>query len=240
MTVFCRSLNLGSFRRRATRLVTFVLIVAAVWVFVAQAQAPTPPYAEFQYASLTGSGNMITATQVPVVLAGGVTVYENITLQFNSDANGNLTLAPGFPQVIPAPTLLTGGFKAGHYSGPSTVLSGNMFIVVNGPGVTDGGATEWSVIAAAGATGFTYPSTATWYVGPISSNPLAARLGAAGITSTAWSYGVIGGANNSSPWAPDTLLGASQIGNSITIVSFTNGGKDQAVPVDQITYTLNP
>ncbi len=239
MTAFCRSLNLGSFRRRATRLVTFVMIVAAVWVFVAQAQAPTPPYAEFQYASLTGSGNTITATQVPVVLVGGVTVYENVTLQFNSDANGNLTLAPGFPQIIPAPTLLTGSFKAGSYVGPSTINGGTNLLTVNGPGVTDGGATEWSISAATGASFYTYPNSANWYVGPIAGNPLAARLTSAGITSTAWSYGT-GSAAGASLWGTNTLIGVSQIGNALTFVSFTNNGKDQTVPADQITYTLKP
>jgi hypothetical protein len=243
MNVFCKSLNLWSFRRHATRLATLVMIVAAVWVFVAQAQAPTPPYAEFQYAALTGSGNTITATQVPVVLASGVTVYENVTMQFNSDANGNLALVPGFPQVIPAPTLLSSSFKAGNYVGPSAVLSGKALIAVSGPGVTNGGSTEWSLNSITGADSCTYPSSATWYVGPISTSPLATRLSAAGITSTAWSYGVGAGQCGNSgtvdgAWFGNTLIGVSQIGNTITIVSLTLYGKDQAVPADQITYTL--
>jgi len=236
MTVFRKSLNLWSFRRRATRLATFGMIVAAVLVFVAQAQAPTPPYAEFQYAALTGSGNTITATQVPVVLAGGVTVYENVTLQFNSDANGNLTLASGYPQIIPAPSQIASGFKAGNYVASST--NANATIAVNGPGATDGGATEWSLSSVAGSYAYTYPSSATWYVGPIASNPLAARLSKAGITSTAWSYGV-GSAYNTNNWGTNTLIGVSQVGNSITIVSFTSSGPtDHNVPVDQITFTL--
>jgi hypothetical protein len=216
-------------------------------VFVAQAQAPTPPYAEFQYAALTGSGNTITATQVPVVLAGGVTVYENVTLQFNSDANGNLALAPGFPQVVPAPTLLSSSFKAGNYIAPSTFFNGSGLITVNGPGVTDGGATEWSLNAAAGASYLTYPTSVMWYVGPIASNPLAARLSKAGITSTAWSYGVgsgYTGGGNGQYWGTDSLIGVSQIGNSLTIVSFSTNSfgtvTDHNAPVDQITYTLTP
>jgi hypothetical protein len=241
-----RNNTMSQLWKSPVRLATLAVVLAAAWAFVAQAQAPTPPFAEFQYAALTGSGNTITATQVPVVLASGVTVYENVTLQFNSDANGNLTLASGFPQVIPAPTLLSSSFKAGNFVGPSTLLSGKAFVTVNGPGVTDGGATEWSLSATAGADGCTYPSSATWYVGPIATNPLAARLKTAGITSTAWSYGV-GGTTQCNQggysWSPNTLIGVSQIGKALTIVSFTaNGpnGTDKSVPVDQLTFTLTP
>jgi hypothetical protein len=233
------SLDFWSLRHRAARLSTFVMIPAAVLVFVARAQAPTPPYAEFQYAALTGSGNTITATGVPVVLAGGVTVYENVTLQFNSDANGNLTLASGFPQVVAAPSLVTSGFKAGNYAGPSTDT--NYLITVNGPGVTDGGATEWAISSTSGSSSFTTPNSASWYVGPIASNPLAARLSKAGITSTAWSYGTgVGTGGNGGNWGTNSLLGFSQIGNALTIVSFTQDEVDKSTPVDQITYTLTP
>ena len=67
----------------------------------------------------------------------------------------------------------------------------------------------------------TYPSSATWYVGPIANSPLAARLKAAGITSTAWSYGVTGGEACYNNWPDNTLIGLSQTGNKLTIVSFT-------------------
>src|SRR5947207_224169 len=97
MNAFCYSLS--SLRR--ARLTTFV-IVSAASVLVARAQNPQPPYALFQQGSLVGSGNTITATQIPVVTAQGITVYVNATIQFNVDANGNLTISPGFPQVIPA------------------------------------------------------------------------------------------------------------------------------------------
>jgi hypothetical protein len=225
-------------------------VVFATGVLVIRAQAPTPPYALFQYASLTASGNTITATQVPVVTAPGVTVYENLTLQFSVDGNGNLTLSPGYPQAIPAPTILTSGIKAGTYVGPPTILSGNMLVAVTGPGVTDGGATQWTLSTTGAADPCTYPTSATWYVGPISSSPYAARLQAAGITSTAWSYGI---ANSNAYdtcqskipgiqyayWVSGNLIGVSQVGNTLTIASFTSeGNADKNVPLDQITYTL--
>jgi len=200
------------------------------------AQSPKPPYALFDQATLTGSGNTITATQIPVVTGTGAVVYLNATLQFNVDANGNLTIATGYPQVSAAPTLLTGNFKAGKYVGPANILGGKAAIIVSGPGVTDGGATEWTLTAAPGSDTSTYPGTASWWVGPIANNPYAAQIKAAGITSTAWSYGI--STSNYGRWGVATLIGVSQIGNTLTIVSFysvTNG-----VPYDQITYTLTP
>jgi hypothetical protein len=223
------------------------LAVFSGGISVVHAQTPQPPYALMEYSALTGSGNTITATQVPVVTTTGVTVYVNLALQFNVDANGNLTVSPGYPQVIPAPIILSSGFKAGTYVGPSTVLSGKAAVVVSGPGVTDGGATNWSLSAAGGADACTFPNTASWYVGPIANNPYAARLKAAGITSTAWSYGIFGGPNCTiasavfNGWYPGTLIGVSQIGSTLTIASFSRGGtSDSGVPVDQITYTLKP
>jgi hypothetical protein len=241
-------------RRRPARLAAFAVVCAAVCVPVAMAQtedsalsqaaAPTPPYALFEYSTLTGSGSTITANWVPVVTSSG-TFYKNVTLLFNLDSSGNLTLASGYPKVVPSPTPLVSSFVAGKYVGPSTVDYGNAVITVSGPGITAGGATEWSLAAAAGANAYTYPSTSSWYVGPIASNPLAARLNAAGITSTAWSYGVGVGCYCTSGgggwYFANALLGFSQTANALTIVSFTDDtGKDHSQPVSQITYTLAP
>jgi hypothetical protein len=242
MAVFRRNLNSW---RRAARLATIVMVFTAAWVVVTRAQTAQTPSALFQQATLTGSGNTINATHIPVVTASGVTVYVNLAMQFNADANGNLTLSSGFPQVTPFPALLTSGFVAGRYVGPSAILAGKTNVTVSGPGVTDGGATQWSLSAAAGADVSTFPSSATWYVGPIANNPLAARISKAGITSTALSYGVgssqFGNVNSTFAWYPNTLIGVSQIGNTITIASFTSSGNvDSNIPRDQITYTLVP
>lgn len=202
--------------------------------------APAPPYALFQNSTITSSGNTITAVRVPVVLTAK-TVYENVTLSFEVDSSGNLTLVPGYPKVVPSPMPVAAGFKAGRYVGPSNVLGGAAIVRVSGPGVTNGGATEWSLAAAAGANVYTYPCSATWYVGPIANNPLYSRLKAAGISSTAWSYGVIGSsgcAADSNDWYARSLVGLSQTGNTLTIVSFTTAGSDSSTPRDQITYTL--
>lgn len=227
--------------RRKAGVVASILLTCATFAHAQEKDpalspaATAPPYALLQYSTLTGSGNTFTATWVPVVTASG-TVYKNLTLLFDVDSSGNLTVAPGYPQVVPTPPPIVDGFVAGQYVGPSTIGSGNMLINVAGPGLTSGGATEWTVSAASGAWYYTYPASGTWYVGPLTSNPVYARIKAAGITSTAWSYG-IAGSNWGSPWDKDTLIGVSQIGKTITFLSFTKNGVDYAQPQDQITYT---
>ena len=245
MTIFCKSVY--SWQRAAQA--TLLIALLGAWTGVVHAQTEedasgetttaVPPYGAFQLSTLTGSGNTIVATRVPIVLAGK-TIYKNVTLAFAVDSSGNLTLAPGYPKFVPAANPIIAGFRAGRYVGPSNVLGGAAIITVSGPGVASGGATEWSIAAGAGASGCTYPSSATWYVGPITSNPLYPRLKAAGIASTAWSYGVTGGEECYGTWWDDTIIGVSQIGNALTIVSFTDNGITKNTPFDQITYTLAP
>ncbi len=259
MAVICRSPNSW---RCAARLATFVMVFTVAWVVVARAQIQNPPYSLFQYSTLTGSGSTITATRVPVVTAAGNTIYKNITMQFDVDSDGNLTLSSSYPLVFDEPALVVSGFKAGNYAGPGSILKGKATGVVGGPTALEGGASSWSFASAAGADPCTYPSSATWYVGPIANSPVAARLTKAGITSTAWSYGVAsgpGGDNvtcgdgassgnslNQSAWRGGTLIGVSQSGNAITIASFTERScsscdvYDKGAPVEQITYRLAP
>jgi hypothetical protein len=239
--------------RRAARLaalmMTLTFIVAAEAV-VARAQSKdaaspqattsTTPEAEFQYSTLTGSGNTMLATRVPAITSTGAAVYWDVTLLFDVDENGNLTLDPAYPQIVKSPNLITSHFQPGNYVGPSDILDGQALITVSGPGVGPGGTTEWTLAASPGAASCTYPSTATWYVGSLASNPLSARLKKAGITSTAYSYG-IGSGPCYGNWENDSLLGFSQVGNTITIYSFSYAGTDDSsTPLAQITYTLIP
>jgi hypothetical protein len=237
-----RGLNSG---HRTARLALTVMAFSAV-AFVARAQTPQ---AFFERSTVTGSGNTISATNVPVVISPGLTVYINVTMQFNVDHNGNLTLSSGYPQVVPAPNLLSSTFQAGTYVGPSSAGNpGTAVVTVSGPGVTDGGATEWSLnlttdVSDTNTCNRPNPRSATWYVGPTASNPVAARLKSAGITSTAWSYGVASASQClSCTWSSGALIGASQTGNAITIASFSTGCgfQDKSAPTDQITYTLKP
>lgn len=216
-----------------TWLATFILCAAGAF-----AQTPQPPYALFQQATITGSNNTITATQIPVITASGVVVYLNTTIQFDVDANGNLTISAGFPQTVAAPATITSNLRAGRYVSPSNILNGKGAIILSGPGLTDGGATMWTISAAPNADPGTYPSTASFYVGPIANNPLASHLTQDGVTSTAFSYGIVGGGQlgPGGQWGAGSIIGVSQSGNTLTIALFNN----YKTPQDQITYTLAP
>jgi hypothetical protein len=201
-------------------------------------------YAEFQYATITGTTNTINATMVPVVTSTGV-VYKNLTLQVNVSATGVITVATGSPTVVASPSVMVSAFKAGTYMGPSTVNGGRNLITVSGPGVVSGGQTVWSLSASTGADSCTYPASASWYVGSPTStnNPLYTRLANAKITSTAYSYGTGGDSDTScsvnGSWAGGTLIGVSQTGNQLIISSFsTLGTFDKSSPIDSVTYTL--
>jgi len=216
------------------------------------AQQKEGPYALFQGAILTGAGNALSVLRLPVVIAPGNVVFKNVLIQFQVDVDGNLSLVADSPQVSDAPALASLSFKPGSYVGPGAYLDGKTPGFVDGPGPADGGATSWSFTTAGGADACTYPRSATWYVGPLENTPVAARLKKAGITSTAWSYGIANGPGIytsctklgfqflSSRWGAGTLIGVSQTGNAITIASFTDNQVDSNAPVDQVTFRLVP
>jgi len=154
-------------------------------------------------------------------------------LRFNGSAFTSI------PQTTPAAATLTSTavFKTGQYKSPSNIWSGKGLIDIAGPGISSDGSQLYTLSVADKGDSYTYPRSATWYVGPAANSPWASRLTKTGITSTAWSYGV-GNGPNGSYWGSNALLGFSQIGDTITIACFTKNGTDQATPVDQITYTL--
>ena len=233
MSVYTNS----NLRRRSARFATLALILTA-GAIAAKAQAP--PYLEFQYSTLTASGNTITATRLPVVLSTG-TSYVNVVVAFDVSATGAITIAPGYPTVTPAPAQLISNFLADNYKGPGT--DGGYDITVFGPGVTSGGATEWSLASSTGASCYTTPTSATWYVfsGPMTKHPLYQRLKAANITAqtyAAYSWGTTGNQScTSTGWGSNFLIGLSQTGSALMITSFTNNGVDQNQPESEITYT---
>jgi len=206
------------------------------------------PSMQLQYASIVGTGNTVTISRVPVTTSTGTIVFEDITTQFAVGANGQITIAAGSPKYLVSPTLPVANFKAGLYDGPNFGANSDyqgMQVVVAGPGTAAAVATEWTLTTPTTSTAScTYPGSATWYVGAPTdpNNPLAARLKAAGITSTAYSYGIMGGGNGGCgpkyAWYGNALIGVSQSGNTITIASFTYQNSDQSSSVDQITYTL--
>ena len=209
----------------------------------ADAATPTP---YLQDLTIVGSGGTLTITDVPVQTSTGSLVYKDLTIELSADVKGNLTIAKGFPKELNAIKPVLNNFVAGTYAGPATLASGKFLVTVNGPGVSAGGLTAWSLTTPKGADCGTLPLSAIWYTGTIASNPLAPRLKKAGITSPFYSYGLVGttscrDAGPDNYFGAGSVIGVSQIEGSLAIVSFTdNNGQDLPTPFVEITYTLLP
>jgi hypothetical protein len=238
MTTAHTCLNL---RRRAARFDSMMILFTLLCAIAASAQAPqTPPYALLQNSTLNGTGNTLTSTYLPVVTSKGI-IYVDLTVLFDVAADGTLTVSS--MKQTKAATPIINGFVPGVYLGPDDSVE---FITVSGPGVTVGGATEWSLAPGPKSEGCLYPSNAVWYdVGtPIKNSPIYTRLQKAGITSTQFAqYGTGAAQDNTScqgsNWATNSLLGFAEVGgDSLVISSFTVNGKDQNTPVETKTYCL--
>lgn len=212
----------------AAALPAAVLSISVTWA--------AEPTAFFDKSSIVGQGETISVSRVPVRNSAGAIKYYDATIEFSVDAAGKLTQT-ALPTFTLSPSLIISNFKAGTY----TTTAGSSPIAVKGPGVGGpGGQTAWTVQATTSSC--TNPPSATWYTGSIATNPLKARLQQAGITQTQYSYGIVGkGPACSDEFGDGALIGAQQVGNTFTLVSFTtNGPTDHPVPVSQITFTLKP
>jgi hypothetical protein len=221
---------------RPTLAIAGLLLVPSVPFLSGAARAQSTIFA--QDSTLTASGPTIIASRVPVQTGSKIS-YWDITM--------TIAVVNGVPSAtttksVVSPLLLTDHFQAGNYTGPS--VDTKFLATVSGPGVGPAGTTVWSFNAASGANGAIYPTTATWYAGLIANNPLASRITQAKITYSGLSYGLTGdnafGGENSF-FANGCLIGASQNGKSLTLLSFSVSGcsSDQSTPTAMITYTLN-
>jgi len=203
------------------------------------------PSIALQYASIVGTGNTITISRAPVTKSDNTLAYEDITVQLAVGASGAITNASSSPKWVVSPNLIVAGFQAWTYLSSPSVDAGKMGFVLSGPGVATNG-TVWTISTAKGDDACTVPGTASFFVGPLTSNPIYSRLKTAGITSTNMSYGTLGTQScwpsgvSDNNWATNAIVGLSQVGNTITISSFSNnwgGMKDQKIPYDQLTFT---
>jgi hypothetical protein len=245
MTATCKNVDV---RRRVARAAS--LAVLAVVASALAVRAQTTPSALFQNSTLTGTTNTINVTQLPVVTSTGKIIYNNLVIQFDVADDGTITVASGYPKITPAPTPIAFGFEAGNYFGGGA--QSGYAVTVGGPGVVQGGSTEWSLSASSGANGATYPSDAHWYVvANIKNSPFYERIVAAKINPTFWSaFGVVGSndcfaGRCDATWSTGTLLGLAQTGTQLSISSFTTTNTstgtqtDNSMPVDTITYCKN-
>ena len=194
----------------------------------------TTPSAEFQYSAITGTNSVINVSRVPVTKSNGQIVYYDMALTFDVSAGGVPTLATS--AITLSQNLRVSTFKTGTYVASADT---NFSVLVTGPGIAEAGTTAWTLSSTGEVCGL--PSTGNWYAGSISSNPYASRITAAGITSTDFSYGIVGTPNaNCYPFASGNLIGASQVGNTLTIADFSAGnGTDGSIPLSVTTFVLS-
>ena len=178
------------------------------------------PTMQAESATLSGASNTVVITRVPTTTATGAVKYWNITLQFNIDGvTGTPTLTPLFPTIVSSPSVAVGNFKPGTYKDSR----GDKY-TVGGPNIVAGGRTSWSISMLPNLP-FLFIFNAAWTTGPIAGHPNQASLTARTITSTAFSWGVIGSDTQSTGqtfefWGQGSVVGASQTGNSLALHLF--------------------
>ena len=202
-------------------------------------------------ATITGAGDTVTTSRIPVQTSTGSIIYYDVTTVYGVTSKGVLSVLSN--TIAQSPNLIISNFQPGTYAAPSTY---DWTELLTGPGIASGGTTAWSFSVNGGKNeSCGVPTTATWYTGAISSNPYYPRIKAAGITTTDYGgFGIVGPArevcynssNNELSYYFGTengraaLIGAAQTGSSLTISSFTDtSGKDHSAAVDTITFTLS-
>jgi hypothetical protein len=192
---------------------SFGLLVIATSMACQPAMAATPDI-WLQSAGIGGAGDTITVTRVPVRDASGDIKYKIITIRFRVDANGNPTLAPGFPKVKAAPALIPYTFIAGTYKD-----SDGCKFIVSGPGASSGGRTSWAIRKTTDFCLNGFKLNAAWVTGPIKGHPNQASLQTAKIIYPGYSYGTVG-EPYSNGWSSGDIIGADQSGNQLTLHLF--------------------
>jgi hypothetical protein len=205
----------------ALRLAAMAAVAALTGLAPEGALAQASIYA--QDATVSANAATVSGQYLPVVTSSG-TSYYNFTTTITVGASGVPTATTVFSA---SPTLLFVSLQAGTYA------SGSCTAMLTGPGIGPNGTTEWTWSSNC------VPYSAAFYVGAISSNPLASRIKKAKITYTGYSYGLAG--SGISNWGSDCLLGIAQTGGAITLVSFSNGScsSDSSIPQAQESWKLS-
>ncbi|WP_411728103.1 hypothetical protein [Methyloglobulus sp.] len=195
-----------------------------------------------QQATINGAADAVTLTRVPVMKADGIIIYKDISMFFNVDSAGNVTLPSALVQITPSPTINVGAFKPGTYNGYDLAPQcGGHTFKVGSPGVGSGGQISGSIQRINGSNCDTF--NASWTSGPITGHPHQAKLNAAGITSTAYNWGVMGTAGGQtvvSGWKAGDIIGAVQTGNQLSLVNFGVDNKADTVLAFTLCPTANP
>jgi len=198
-------------------------LTATALVVSAGTASAAPPDMLLQSANVSGSGNTLNVTRVPVRDSTGKVTYKDIELSFDVSNTGVVTLGPGSPVVTTSPSLNVAAFRAGIYKD-----SLKRHVQVSGPSVLAGGRTGWTISWIDPTAGNHF--NATWATGAVTGHPNETTLKAYGITTTAYSWGVIGSNNHVflSGWYPSYVFGAAQTGDTLTLHYFESDTVEDA------------
>jgi hypothetical protein len=211
----------GSFFQKRTACLPLVLALLA-----GNAQAAEPA---LQDATITGHGGTITISRLPVHTSHG-TIYRDVTIELSVDEAGNVHFATGAagapggpagqgPMVQPALVQAPSVPPTTQHFRPGTFESADGALMQLRLRTASDGSQSWhfSTIRAGGSP----IEEASWQEGAIADNPHAAIIRRAGIVSQAYSYGESEGGSDA--FTDGALLGATESGDTLTIVSFRHG-----------------
>ena len=220
-------------RNAVARSATVACLLYALSFLSTSVQAQ--PRAFLQLGAPSGVENRMSITRVPVSDKNGTIKYYDVSLVFNVDSAGRLTLNTGATKVTASPNVAVGAFKPGIYQGGRFVCDE---YTVGAPGIVGGGRVAGSI--ADKNCGLGYLSfSASWVTGPIAGHPNEAALRAAGITYQGYSWGIVGDVGDDWPeigWDPGDLIGVVQSGQQLVIHNFGDDKEEDS----SIAFTLCP
>jgi hypothetical protein len=213
---------------------TLSLLGMAISTNLAMAAIATPN-AYFGSALITGADNRISVSRVPVIDSAGTVTYKDLTIDFDVSSVGELNMSAYNPTITASPALITSGFKAGNYKD----ARGNKY-AVTGPSVIPGTTrTTWSLAFVTGADASQF--SMSWVTGPITGHPNQSSLTARSITTTAYSWGIVGAVSPISGlfpfngWLNANVVGAAQAGDQLVLHYFKAGDNIEDASVS-LTY----
>lgn len=170
-------------------------------------------------AQIVGTGRSINMHRVPLTnIATGRTTYKDVVARFSLDINGNLIFQNVSSQTV-SPPLNASNFIPGTYVG----AQGNTYIL-SGPAQVGATRTAWTLICADCIVSMNWTTGSPVGHPDIGSRPIAQQL------APGFSYGIAGengsGDEFSLGYGVGDLIGARQIGNTLTVALFNRGGID--------------
>lgn len=209
------------------------MAVLLILYLAAPREAEAQPRAFFQWGTANGVENRLSISRVPVTDGRGGVKYYDVSLVFNVDNTGRLTLNTGASRITASPNVAVGAFRPGKYYGGR--FNCDEFIV-GAPGVVQGGRISGS-IADDGCLLGDLSFNASWVAGPITGHPNEGALRAAGITYQGYSWGLVGEVGydwDASGWNPGDLIGVVQSGQQLILHNFGDDNREDT----SVVFTL--